>query len=242
MNIEDKLYKLRLLQEQVVSSQDPVHYLANHARIPSIGLGKHFELYEHQKEYMSALTSDRFVICKGDRQTGLSISTLMYIFWYAMHHENKNIFILSNTSYGAEDSLNKIRFAYENLPVSLRNGIEYAENRKSKCRFANGTRIIATSNPHAMRGATLDLVHVDNFELIKPYTQDELWMSMVPAILSNKESKIIITSSSAGAGTKLFNRLFREGAVGKNRFTPITLRLPDMLIPTNDLTGLELNI
>ena len=227
MNI-DKLDQLRLLKERVISRQDPLHYIGTHSAIQSYDGGKMFSPYESQKEYLNTLIDDRFVICKSGRQTGLTVSTMMYIFWYAMHHENKNIFILTHDFNQARDNLDTIRFAFDNLPAPLRYDIELTENLKDRCGFSNGTRILASSSPYCTRGCSIDLLHVDNFELFKPDVQEEIFICTIPSMSCSKDSKMFVTSSCAGGvGSTFFNKIFKEAQEGTNGWTPIILKRPE---------------
>lgn len=221
----NKLTQLRLLKEMVLSEQDALHYITTHSSMQHPVHGPiPFQPQESQMEYLNALIAGDKVILKAARQTGTTIATMMYIFYYAMFNSDKTILLTSNTLDQAFDNLQRIRYAFDNLHDVMRGGMEIVYNHKHKIEFSNGTRIIA-SGAHAScaRGMTVNLLHIDNFELISTGMQEDLFQCIWPGIVCNKHSQMIITSTSPGQGSRMFNDLYYEAEAGKNGFTAIRM-------------------
>ena len=99
--------------------------------------------------------------------------------------------------------MNRIRKAYEELPFWIKPGIiSYA---KGGIEFANGSSIKAFSTSSSgCRGASCNVLCVDEMSFIPKNIIDEFWASVVPIVSSSKNSKIIIVSTPNGASGKYY--------------------------------------
>lgn len=216
----NKLTQLRLLKEMVLSKQDALHYITTHSSMQHPVHGPiPFQPQESQMEYLNALIAGDKVILKAARQTGTTIATMMYIFYYAMFNSNKTILLTSHTLDQAFDNLQRIRYAFDNLHDVMRGGMT-VNNHKYRMELSNGTRIIASAaHASCARGMTVNLLHIDNFELISTGMQEDLFTCIWPGVVCNDHSQMIITSTSPGQGSRMFNDLYYED----NGFTSITM-------------------
>lgn len=84
-----------------------------------------------------------------------------YLLWYAMFTPDSLVLIASNKHDGALEIMQRIRFAYENIPDHIRAGaISY--NKKS-VEFDNGSRIIAqTTTENTGRGLSISCLSSNN--------------------------------------------------------------------------------
>ena len=73
---------------------------------------------------------NRFNIVLACRQSGKSISCVIYILWYALFNPEKTIAILANKGSTAREMLSRITLALENLPFFLQPGCR-ALNKRS---------------------------------------------------------------------------------------------------------------
>ena len=72
---------------------------------------------------MRAFQENRYNIILSARQTGKSITSAIYLLWFAIFRFDKNILIASNKNKGAMEMIRRIRYAYENLPMWLKPGV-----------------------------------------------------------------------------------------------------------------------
>jgi len=219
----NKLSQLRLLKEMVISKQDALHYITTHAAMQHPVYGPiPFQPKVFQMEYMDALISGENIILKGERQTDTTLITMMYIFYYAMFNSDKTILLTANKQDLAVDNLNRIRYAFDNLHDTMKGGLKIKYTSKTEIGFNNGTRIQARGiSPSVGRGMTIDLLYIENFELVNPQLQNEFWESCVPTIVTG--GRCIITSTSAGQGSTLFNRMYDAAIEGISGFTPVRI-------------------
>ena len=225
----DKLNKLRMLKERVLSTQDPLYFLSNYVTVPSHGEQVPWEMYKDQIKYISTLAEGKDVICKASRRSGATFSSLMYILWYALHHEERNIIIMTNTHEQSCENIRTIRSMFESLPDVAKGDIDeyYGGNQKVTCSFTNGTRIISGTQPFIARGMSVALLYIDNFELFDVDTQEETWCCLYPCILAG--GRIMLSSTSPGPSSKKFGDMFKEAVAGENRFTPIVMNYNDLI-------------
>jgi len=153
---------------------------------------------------------NRFSIVLACRQSGKSISTVIYILWYAIFHPEKTIAILANKGATAREMLSRVTLALENLPFFLQPGCKALN--KGNITFANNTKIIAAATSgSSIRGLSVNLLFLDEFAFVE--NAAEFYTSTYPVVSAGKETKVIITSTANGVGN-VFHRLY-EGAIQK---------------------------
>ena len=69
--------------------------------------------YEYQKRLIHTYHNYRFSISLMPRQTGKSTSAAGYLLWYAMFVPDSTILIAAHKYTGAQEIMQRIRFAYE---------------------------------------------------------------------------------------------------------------------------------
>jgi hypothetical protein len=78
-----------------------------------------FTLYPYQRKMFEHFEDNRFSIVLACRQSGKSISSVVYLLWYALFHPDKTIAILANKGATAREMLARVTLALENLPFFL---------------------------------------------------------------------------------------------------------------------------
>ena len=153
------------LEELVKCTQDPKHFLLEHCYIqhPTKGRMK-FDLYDYQERLVDVYHNNRFSIAMLPRQTGKSTCAAGYLLWYAMFNPDSTILIAAHKYSGAQEIMQRIRFAYETLPNFIRAGV--TAYNKGSLEFDNGSRIVAqATTENTGRGLSLTLVYLDEFAL-----------------------------------------------------------------------------
>ena len=106
--------------EYVKCMKDPIYFAEKYIKVISLDDGLvPFKPYEYQERMFKHFNENRFSIVLACRQSGKSISTVIYILWYAIFHPEKTIAILANKGATAREMLSRVTLALENLPFFL---------------------------------------------------------------------------------------------------------------------------
>ena len=130
--------------EYVKCMNEPVYFAEKYIKVISLDDGLvSFKPYDYQERMFNHFNDNRFSIVLACRQSGKSISTVIYILWYAVFHPEKTIAILANKGATAREMLSRVTLALENLPFFLQPGCKALN--KGNITFANNTKIIAAA-------------------------------------------------------------------------------------------------
>jgi hypothetical protein len=141
----------------------------------------------------------------------------MYLLWYAMFTRDQTILIASKNNSHAMEIMDRIRFAYEELPHWLKAGCRYYN--KHNIEFDNGSRIKSEATTEKTgRGLAISKLYLDELAFINPRIQENMWASLAPT-LSTGGSAII--SSTPNGDIDLFAQLWRGANTQSNSFFPI---------------------
>ena len=211
--------------EYIKCFKDPVYFAENYGKVISLDHGLvPFKLYPYQKKMFEHFNSNRMSIVLACRQSGKSISSCMYILWYAIFHSNKTIAILANKGDTAREMLGRILLALENLPFFLQPGCR--ELNKGSIKFSNNTTIVArATSSSSIRGMSINLLFLDEFAFIE--NDATFYTSTYPVISSGKETQIIITSTANGIGNT-FHKLWTGAVQGVNSYSPFRIDWHDV--------------
>ena len=197
--------------------KDPVYFAENYGKVINLDEGlTPFKMYPYQKEMFKHFQDNRFSIVLACRQSGKSISSCMYILWYALFNPDQTIAVLANKGATAREMLSRITLALENVPFFLQPGTKALN--KGSLEFSNNSRIIAAATSgSSIRGLSVNLLFLDEFAFVDDAAT--FYTSTYPVISSGKTSRVIITSTANGIGN-IFHKLY-EGAVQEtNEFKP----------------------
>ena len=148
--------------------------------------------YEYQKRLISTYHNYRFSISLMPRQSGKSTSAAGYLLWYAMFVPDSTILIAAHKYTGAQEIMQRIRYAYENCPDHIKAGV--TTYNKGSLDFENGSRIVsATTTENTGRGMSISLLYLDEFAFVRPSIAELFWTSITPTLSTG--GKAIITST-----------------------------------------------
>jgi hypothetical protein len=205
------------VQEYAKCMKDPAYFAESYVKVVNLDKGLvPFNLYPYQKEMFKHFEDNRFSIVLACRQSGKSISSVVYLLWYAIFHPEKTIAILANKGSTAREMLSRITLALENLPFFLQPGCKSLN--KGSIEFSNNSRIIAAATSgSSIRGLSVNLLFLDEFAFVE--NAGEFYTSTYPVVSSGKTSRVIVTSTANGIGN-IYHKLW-EGAVQEtNDFKP----------------------
>lgn len=152
-------------------------------------------------------------------------STIAYMLWVILFTDAQNILIAANKRQVAEDILEKLKIAYENMPIWLQQGV--IEWNKGNIELENGSKIRATSTTSgAARSGTYNCIILDEFAHIQARMANDFYQSVYPVISSGTKSKIIIISTPKGMN--LFYKFWMDALGKKNKFIPFEVSWRDV--------------
>jgi Terminase large subunit, T4likevirus-type, N-terminal len=186
-----------------------------------------FEPFDYQEELLKNYHENRFSINMLGRQMGKTTVAAGYLLWYAMFIPDSTILVASNKYTGAQEIMQRIRFAYENVPDHIRAGV--VDYNKGSLAFDNASRIVsATTTETTGRGMSISLLYCDELAFVRPSIAQEFWTSISPTLSTG--GKAIITSTPNSdedmfatiwkEANKKFDEFGNETQLGRNGFSP----------------------
>lgn len=151
--------------------------------------------------------------------------TLSYLTWVILFTDNQSILIAANKRQVAEDILDKLKLAYENVPMWLQQGV--VEWNKGNIKLENGSKIRATSTTSsAARSGSYNIVLLDEFAHIETNVANDFYTSVYPVITSGKNTKIFMISTPKGMN--LFYQFWIDAVNKKNNYIPFEVHWRDV--------------
>lgn len=171
----------------------PKYFLSNFFYIQHPTRGKMlYQPFDYQQRYIDVCHQYRFSIALLPRQSGKSTTAAGFLLWYAMFVPDSTILIAAHKYLGAQEIMQRIRFAYEACPDHIRAGV--VSYNKGSIEFENGSRIVAqTTTENTGRGMSISLLYLDEFAFVRNTIAKDFWTSIVPTLSTG--GKAIITST-----------------------------------------------
>jgi hypothetical protein len=105
---------------------------------------------------------------------------------------DSTVLIAAHKYAGAQEIMQRIRYAYENCPDHIKAGC--TTYNKGSLDFENGSRIVsATTTENTGRGMSISLLYLDEFAFVRPSIAELFWTSITPTLSTG--GKCIITST-----------------------------------------------
>jgi hypothetical protein len=184
-----------------------------------------FEPYTYQINLLHSYHDNRFNINMLPRQSGKTTCAAGYLLWYAMFHPDQTILVAAHKYTGAQEIMQRIRYAYEDCPDHIRCGV--TNYNKGSIEFDNGSRIVsATTTGNTGRGMSISLLYCDEFAFVQPNIAEEFWTSISPTLATGGRAIITSTPNSDEdtfatiwkEANKKFDEFGNETEVGLNGF------------------------
>jgi len=137
----------------------PKYFLENFFYIQHPTKGKMlYSPFEYQTRLIDTYHNYRFSISMLPRQTGKSTSAAGYLLWYAMFVSDATILVAAHKYLGAQEIMQRVRYAYESCPDHIRAGA--TSYNKGSIEFDNGSRIVSqTTTENTGRGMSITLLY-----------------------------------------------------------------------------------
>lgn len=186
-----------------------------------------YQPYKFQDKLIENYHNNRFSISMLARQMGKTTSAAGYLLWYAMFNNDKTILIAAHQYTGAQEIMQRIRYAYEMCPMWLKCGVEVYN--QGNIDFENKSRIVARATTEKTgRGMSLSLLYLDEFAFVRPNIAKEFWTAISPTLATG--GKCIITSTPNNDedqfatiwkdSNKKIDAFGNPTELGKNGFSP----------------------
>jgi len=205
-----------MLAEYEKCSLDPVYFIKNYIKVvhPDRGLVL-MELYEYQERMIRAYHENKRVIFLTARQQGKTTVSAAYFVWYVLFNDRKSVAIMANKQATADEIMDRVRLAYENLPKWMQQGVE-TWNRRSIV-LDNGSKIFgAATSASGTRGKTVNLLYLDEFAFVDNNMAEAFFTAVYPTITAGVGSKVFMTSTPNGFNH--FYKFWNEAERGLNGF------------------------
>lgn len=181
--------------------------------------------FDYQTELLENYNDNRFSVNLLGRQMGKTTTAAGYLLWYGMFVPDSTILIAAHKYAGAQEIMQRIRYAYESCPDHIRAGV--VSYNKGSIEFDNGSRIVAqATTENTGRGMSISLLYCDEFAFVRPNIAKEFWTSISPTLATG--GKAIITSTPNSdedqfwliwtEANKKFDEYGNEAAIGINGF------------------------
>lgn len=209
-------------------STGPHYFLENFFYIQHPVKGKlKYSPFDYQRRLIESYHNNRFNVNLLPRQSGKTTTAAGYLLWFAMFVPDSTILIAAHKYTGAQEIMQRIRYAYELCPDHIRCGVK--SYNKQSIDFDNGSRIIAqTTTETTGRGLSLSLLYADEFAFVPPNVASEFWTSISPTLATG--GKAIITSTPNSdedqfaliwkEANQRFDEFGNEQNLGRNGFFP----------------------
>jgi Terminase large subunit, T4likevirus-type, N-terminal/Terminase RNaseH-like domain len=220
--------------QDLMACQDPEtgpqYFLKNFFYIQHATKGQiKYQAFDYQDELLESYHKHRYSVNMLGRQMGKTTTAVGYLLWYAMFVPDSTILIAAHKYTGAQEIMQRLRYAYETCPDWIRAGV--TSYNKQSIEFENGSRIVAqTTTETTGRGMSISLLYLDEFAYVEPNIATEFWTSIAPTLATG--GKAIITStpnSDEDQFAQIWNeankRLDEYGnatELGKNGYYPYT--------------------
>jgi hypothetical protein len=198
--IKSPYQKVNFSEEQIVEfmrcadpDTGPEYFMSNYFYIQHPVRGKMlYQPFEYQRKLIDTYHQNRFSISLMPRQTGKTTSAAGYLLWFAMFRPDSTILIAAHKYTGAQEIMQRVRYAYELCPDWVRAGV--TSYNKGSIDFENGSRIVSqTTTETTGRGMSITLLYCDEFAFVRPTIAKEFWTSISPTLSTG--GKAIITST-----------------------------------------------
>lgn len=216
-------YKEIAKQEYLKCSKDPQYFIQKYVYIQMTngGRGK-FILYEFQKKLLHIINTRERVIILKSRQLGITTLCAAYSLWLMIFTGDQLVLAVAPDHEKAKSILNKIIFAYDEVPdwmLTLANA-HSTEKNKTRLSLENGSSAVATSGAgKAARGKTATFLVLDEMAYLEEAI--EVWGSSQQTLSSGGSAVLLSTPNGVD---NLFHQLYSEAELGENNFIPVKLK------------------
>lgn len=189
-----------------------------------------FKPYRKQKKLLRHIQKNRFSICKASRQTGKTLTSIVYILYAIFHCSDTSVVIIGHNYDSGLHILNRLREIFLMSRIFEDNYITLVVDKKDRLRFSNGSTIeVLSSSENAFKGKSYDIFLVDEYAFFSEQQKYFIQNVIFPYIFSRNNTKLIISSSLESSDLmNSFTKLYDDALKGINQFSPFSIRWSDV--------------
>lgn len=167
-----------------------LYFMDNFFRIQHPTQGAiNYHPYDYQRRLVQTYHNYIHSINLLPRQSGKTTTAAGYLLWYAMFIPDSTILIAAHKYSGAQEIMQRIRYAYENCPTHIKAGaVTY---NKGSLDFENGSRIVsATTTETTGRGMSISCVASNSTKVtVRDKTTGEIKTVLISELIQEENSK-----------------------------------------------------
>lgn len=207
--VQDKQHE-KLTPDQILEIAkckfDVIYFIETYVKVQHPTKGSlPLKLFDFQEKAVNNLRDFRNNILLFSRQMGKTTITAAYILWFALFHKDKTTLITAHNQKGAVEILDRIKYAYKELPRFLQEAcLEY---NKLSIVLDNGSKVVCrATGPDSARGLSPSLVYSDEVEFIRPSIMEAFYTALRPTLSTGGS---MIMSSTPSNDDSLFAQLWK---------------------------------
>ena len=209
-------YTLEQALEIEKCKNDPIYFIKNYIKVvhPDRGMVL-MGLYDYQERMVRAYHDNKRVLFLTARQQGKTTVSAAYFVWYILFNEDKKVAIFANKQATADEIMDRVRLAYENLPKWMQQGVKVWNKRSIV--LENGSKCSGhATSKGGNRGGSVNILYLDEFAFVENNTASEFFTSVYPTITAGADSKVFMTSTPNGYNH--FYKFWSEADPSKKNF------------------------
>lgn len=184
-------------------------------------LGK---LWDAQVATIKSLDEYGWIYNLKARKLGISTIGCCIDLWTILFLPHSRVHLFSKRDEDAVDLLNRIKLAYDKIPEWMKaDRIATRNNHTLELDYGDGdmrTIQAYSSDPDAGRSQSCNHAHVDEFAIVEPNDQEEMWAAIEPSIVPGGTMHMMTT----GKGSQNFSAdLWKRALRGESRIHPVFL-------------------
>jgi len=221
--MQNQLNMQQLIKQELERCKnDPIYFIRKYVKIQHpIKRVIPFDLYPIQEKLIQFYSQHRYVITEKPRQMGVTWCAVAFALHQMIFNSNYKVLIAANKEATAKNVLERIKFAYEQLPKFLQ--IKKRTWNKTYIEFANYSSARAVSSKSdSGRSESITLLIVEEAAFIP--NMDELWASVQQTLATG--GRCIVNSTYNGVGN-WYERVIREAKEGKSEFKYFGIKWSD---------------
>lgn len=139
----------------------PIYFIETYTKIRSLDKGFITpKLRPYQIRILDSLVENRFVLVMAGRQSGKSITTILYLLWKFTFCPDSVIGICANKEAMAKENLDRLASMYRDLPIWLKPSVN-SFNKKSLSNDIGCKVYISATTKDSFRGYSINIIMID---------------------------------------------------------------------------------
>lgn len=218
-------YTKEQIEEVARCSEDIIYFASKYfwAKAPDFEGGESIiPLREYQKRTLKVYVNpgEKRILNLSPRQSGKTTTVSIYILHFILFNDNKHCAVIANRNASAKEVLERIKFAYQRLPLWLQQGLKFDGWNATSIKLANGSIVeVGPTTESSISGKSISLLYIDEVALIPDHLAEAFFDSVLPVVSSSKTAKIIMTSTPKGVN--IWHTFWTKAVNGESNYFPI---------------------